>query len=269
MIGFTFPADDRLSLSGVKIGPVGYPLVLLHGGGPDHGMFVPLAQKLAKTHSILLPDVRGYGRSICTDPMRHTWDQYVRDVIVLLDHFNIDSAIVGGAGLGATISLRTALAYPSRVKALVLISVEDIEDDVAKQAEIAFMDAFASRVRTHGIEAGWSPILPTLAPLIGELVREAIPRSDPQSIAAAAAIGHDRSFGSIDELGVITCPTLIIPGMDERHPAELAVKLADVLPQGHLADVAVTPDVRTGQGLAEAFAPAIIEFLDELQAGTL
>ena len=237
------------------------PLVLLHGGGPDHYMFVPLAHELADLVTVVLPDVRGYGRSICPEPARHTWSQYAADVIALLDHIGAERAIVGGAGLGTTIALRTAVAYPERVQALVLISVEDIEDDEKKVAEIAFMDAFAERARNEGIEAAWEPIVPELAPLIGTLVREAIPRSDRASIAAAAAIGRDRSFRSIDELAIITAPTLIFAGMDERHPAKLAEHLARLLPHGQLADVRLSADVRDAEGLAHAFAPAIREFL--------
>ena len=237
------------------------PVVLLHGGGPDHHMFVPLARELADLHTVVLPDVRGYGRSICPEPARHMWSQYADDVISLLDHIGAERAIVGGAGLGTTIALRTAVAYPKRVQALVLISVEDIEDDEKKAAEIAFMDAFAERARNEGIEAAWAPILPELAPLIGTLVREAIPRSDRESIAAAATIGRDRSFRSIDELAVITAPTLIFAGMDERHPAKLAENLAQLLPHGQLAPVSVSDDVRDAEGLARAFAPAIRRFL--------
>lgn len=242
-------------------GATGTVVVLLHGGGPDHRMFAPLAQRLADLCTVVLADVRGYGRSICSDPARHTWTQYAEDVIALLDHLGVERAIVGGAGLGSTIALRTAVAYPARVHALVLISVEDIEDDEKKKAEIEFMDAFAQRVQNEGIEAGWAPILPDLAPLIGELVREAIPRSDPASIAAAAAIGRDRSFRSVDELAVIGAPALIFAGMDERHPAKLAEDLAHLLPQGQLAPVRLSDEVRDAVGLARAFAPAIRAFL--------
>jgi len=237
------------------------PLVLLHGGGPDHHMFVPLARELADLHTVVLPDVRGYGRSICREAARHMWSQYADDVISLLDHIGAQRAIVGGAGLGTTIALRTAVAYPERVQAMVLISVEDIEDDEKKSAEIAFMDAFAERARNEGIDAAWAPILPELASLIGALVREAIPRSDPASIAAAAAIGRDRSFRNIDELAGITMATLIFAGMDERHPAKLAGDLANLLPHGQLAPVRLSGDVRDAEGFARAFAPTIRRFL--------
>jgi 3-oxoadipate enol-lactonase len=239
----------------------GTPLVLLHGGGPDHHMFLPLARELADLCTVVLPDVRGYGQSICADLQRHTWAQYADDVISLLDHIGAGGAIIGGAGLGATIALRTALAYPGRVHALVLISVEAIEDDAQKKAEIAFMDAFAERVRTRGIEAAWAPILRDLAPVIGALVRDAIPRSDPMSIAAAAALGHARAVQSVNELAAINAPTLLFPGMDERHPAVLADQLARLLPRGRFATASLSAHVRSAEEFARAFAPTIREFL--------
>lgn len=260
--GWPLYAEIRQREEGVD-GPT---VILLHGGGPDHQMFVPLAERLADLCTVVLPDIRGYGRSVCADPSRHTWAQYAEDVIALLDHLGIQRAIVGGAGLGTTITLRAAVAYPKRVQATILISVEDIEDNEKKKAEIAFMDAFAERVRTEGIEAAWAPILPHLAPIIGTLVREAIPRSDPASIAAAAAIGRDRSFRSVEELAVITAPTLIIPGMDERHPRELAEALARVLPNGRLADVALSDDLKTAEDFGKVFAPAIRDFITESTA---
>ena len=245
------------------------PLVLLHGGGPDHHMFMPLARELMDRHTVVLPDVRGYGRSVCRDPARHTWSQYVADVISLLDHLGARRAIIGGAGLGATITLRMAVANPDRVHAAVLISVEDIEDDQKKQAEIEFMDAFASRARSKGIEAAWAPILKDLAPIIGVLVRDAIPRSDRESIAAAAAIGRDRSFADIGDVAEVTVPTLIFRGMDERHPAALAEKLALGIPGAVLSPVALSADVQSAEDLARIFAPPIRHFLSALAADGL
>jgi 3-oxoadipate enol-lactonase len=205
MIEFSYLGSDGCPLYATTLGPAGdgRGLVLLHGGGPDHHSLVPLARQLADLHTVVLPDIRGYGRSVCTDPTRHTWAQYSADVIALLDHLGMRRAVVGGAGIGTTITLRTALAYPERVRASVLISVEDIEDDQRKEAEIEFLDAFAVRVRTEGIEAAWKPILENFPPIIGAMVRDAIPRSDPSSIAAAAAIGHDRAFRSVNDLALV------------------------------------------------------------------
>ncbi|WLQ44725.1 hypothetical protein P8A22_35420 [Streptomyces laculatispora] len=142
-----------------------------------------------------------------------------------------------------------------------LIGVEDIEDDEAKDAEIRFLDAFAARVAADGIEAGWEPILAGFPSVVGAMVREAIPRSDSAGIVAAAAIGHDRSFRSIGELAQITVPTLIFPGADPRHPTALAGEAAGTLPDGQLAMVPIGGDLQTAEDLARAVAPAIREFL--------
>lgn len=229
-------------------------LILMHGGGPDHRSLVPLAERLAGDTAVVLPDVRGYGRSLCAEPARHTWAQYAEDVISLLDSLQLRRAVVGGAGLGATISLRAAVAYPARLSGLVLISVEDIEDDARKQEEMAFMDAFAERARTEGVEAAWAPILDSLSPLIGTMVREAMADANAASAAAAAAIGRDRAFRSVADLLGIEVPTLVFAGSDWRHPASLAMALAARLPTACLAKASMA-DLRTSEELAHAFAP--------------
>jgi 3-oxoadipate enol-lactonase len=239
-------------------------LVMLHGGGPDHRSLIPLATLLSENAVVILPDVRGYGRSRCSDSKRHTWQQYANDVVSLLDHLKVRAAVIGGAGLGTTISLRTAAAYTERVAGLVLISVEDIEDDEDKLAEVTFMEAFAERVRTRGVEAGWEPILPDLSPIVGTMVREAMQDADPASLAAAAAIGRDRAFRSVDELLVVEAPTLLFAGADWRHPAALARRLAQLLPRGRLGKASMSEDLRTTADFARAFAPEISDFVREL-----
>ena len=241
-------------------------LVLLHGGGPDHRSLLPLASRLADDYTVAVPDVRGYGRSVCADPARHRWDQHAADVVSLLDRLGAEQAVVGGTGLGGTIALRTGLAYPARTRALIVVSLEEIEDDEAKAAEVALMDRFADVVRTRGVAAGWELYLPDLQPLIGNLVREAIPRADAASIAAAAAIGRDRAFCDVADLGSILAPTLIFPGGDARHPAETARRAVSALGNGRLARVGVTPDLQTAEDLAMAVAPSIREFLAALAA---
>lgn len=268
---FTYTNGDNWPLYAKSIESIGtlataqsLPVViLLHGGGPDHNSLIPLAKQLADLHTVILPDIRGYGRSVCTDPTLHTWAQYANDVIGLMDKISADTAILGGAGLGSTISLRTALSYPDRVSGLVLISVEDIEDDKAKEAEIVFMEDFAKRVRELGITKAWEPILKDLSPIIELMVSDAIPRSTPESIAAAASIGYDRSFRSVKELVPILVPTLIIPGMDWRHPKALAKELSEILSKGYLADISLSPELRSAEDFANSLSPVIRNFLNQ------
>lgn len=266
---FTYLGSDGCPLSAWILEPndraaTQPSLLLLHGGGPDHHSMVPLARRLAHRRRVILPDIRGYGRSICTDPDRHTWNQYVTDVAALLDTLGIEHAVLGGAGIGTTITLRAAIALRERIAAAVLISIEDIEDDAAKAAEIELLDRFADSVRTQGLAIAWEPILQHMAPLIGALVRDAIPRADPTSIAAAGAIGRDRSFRDASELAVIEIPTLVFPGADFRHPAALAKMIAELLPRGRLASESMNDELRDAEDFGRVFAPPIAAFLDEV-----
>ena len=223
---------------------------------------LPLARALASRHDVILPDLRGYGLSVCRDAASYTWDRYVGDLLALLDHLQIGSAAFCGAGIGATITLRFALAHRDRMAAGVLISLEDIEDDEAKAQEIVFLDDFAHRIRTKGLAAAWEPILPNMAPVIGSMVREAIARSDAESIMAAAAIGHDRAFCGAEDLDGLDVPLLIFPGMDSRHPALLASALAHRLKNAQLR-LPEEGEVTCSEGFGRAYAPSIRSFLDD------
>ena len=119
----TFRGEDDCKLFAFAVG-TGPPLVLLHGGGPDHQSLIPLALALAGRATVILPDVRGYGRSICREPERHTWESYADDVLALLDHLGLERAHVGGAGMGSGIAVRVRLSAPARIAGLVLISPE-------------------------------------------------------------------------------------------------------------------------------------------------
>lgn len=166
-----------------------------------------------------------------------------------------------GAGLGGTIALRTCLQHPQIAQSAVIISAEAIEDDGDKAADAELMARFADRARSRGLQAAWELFVPHLQPLIANLVTEAIPRADAQSAAAAAAIGQDRAFATIEELRRINAPTLIIAGNDPRHPTQLARTLADTLPHGVLAEVTISDLLVDADDIAQAFGPAIEQFL--------
>lgn len=252
--------DDGWPLMGEVVGR-GELIIMLHGGGPDHYSMRPLADRLAGRYLVALPDIRGYGASRCPDPRLHRWDQYVTDTIAIMHALDATSAHLVGAGIGGTIALRTCFQHPQIARSAVIISAEAIEDDEDKAADTELMDRFADRARSRGLQAAWELFVPHLQPLIAHLVTEAIPRADAQSAAAAAAIGHDRAFATVDELRRINTPTLIIAGDDPRHPTQLARTLADVLARGVLAEASMSDLLANAEEMAHAFAPAIEKFL--------
>lgn len=183
---FVYRGSDDCRLHAAVLGG-GPALILLHGGRPDHQSLLPLAHRLADTYTVVLPDVRGYGRSVCVGPARHTWSQYVDDVGALMDHLGLRRAALGGTGgLGGTITLRAAMAYPQRLRAAVVISVEDTEDD---EGEAAMPDdrAFRSVGDLRSVE------VPTLI----------VPDADAwRSTALAAAVARTLPHGHLAEVGL-------------------------------------------------------------------
>lgn len=255
--------SDGLPLYAISLGE-GPTIIFLHGGGPDHNSFIPIAKILLPEYRTLLPDLRGYGRSVCTDKSRYTWEQYASDILSLINHIEIESAVLVAAGIGTTISLKAALRFPDRIRGMVLISIEDIEDDVEKEKEIELIETFSAAVKADGIEAAWEPILGFLSPVIGDMVRDAIPRADPESIAAAGSIVYDRAFKNYEELKEIAIPTLIIPGDDFRHPTVLAQNIAELLPKGLLSEVKLSSDIQTIADFSKTFASPIKKFLSDI-----
>ncbi|WP_255501761.1 alpha/beta fold hydrolase [Olivibacter sp. SDN3] len=265
---FCFQSSDGHILYATSVGAIEKDtdsiVVLMHGGGPDHQSLIPLAKALSSKHSVVLPDLRGYGKTVCYDRNSYTWNRYAEDVRDLIDYLQVPSIILGGAGIGATIALKSAITFPERLRALILISIEEIEDDKAKAKEIELLEAFAARVLSYGIGAAWEPILKNLSPVIGDMVKDAIPRSEPASISAAAAIVYDRAFYDYKELKDIAIPTFIIPGNDNRHPAVLAKNLVKLLVNAQLSTTSLSNDIRTIDDFSKSLAPCIKQFINDL-----
>ncbi|CAL99627.1 hypothetical protein [Saccharopolyspora erythraea] len=68
----------------------------------------------------------------------------------------------------------------------------------------------------------------------------------------------------MEEVSAVTAPTLVFPGIDERHPTALAARLVEVMPRARLVPTAFSAGLRTADDLAAAVAPAISEFLADL-----
>lgn len=97
-------------------------IVLIHGILMDSMMNRPIARLLAqKGYRVILVDMLGHGQS--DKPRDITFlrmDHYADHVVMLLDYLKIDAALIGGASLGAGVSLQAAIRHPERVRGLLL-----------------------------------------------------------------------------------------------------------------------------------------------------
>jgi pimeloyl-ACP methyl ester carboxylesterase len=113
------PGDVRLSFGRVGEGPE--PVLALHGITAQHRAFNAVARHLRHSDGIAALDLRGRGNSEKPSSGSYGLDEHARDVIRTLDYLGIERAVVVGHSMGAFVALHTALSYPERVRALVLL----------------------------------------------------------------------------------------------------------------------------------------------------
>ncbi len=94
----------------------GDPVLLVHAGIADSRMWDDQVRGLSSTHTVVRCDLRGFGRTR-RGSVRFS---HYRDLATLLDSLGIRSAHVVGSSFGASVALDFALAYPQRVRSLVL-----------------------------------------------------------------------------------------------------------------------------------------------------
>jgi pimeloyl-ACP methyl ester carboxylesterase len=98
------------------------PLILLHGLLLSQEMHRPLAEDLAaRGNRVITLDLLGHGKSDRPrDMWRYSMAFYGEQVIALMDHLQIDEAVVMGTSLGANAALEIAASKPERLRALVI-----------------------------------------------------------------------------------------------------------------------------------------------------
>lgn len=105
----------------------------IHGDGPhttvllpglllSQKMQAPLARSLAgRGNRVVTLDPLGHGESDrpC-DMWRYSMSEFARQTVALLDHLELEEAVVGGTSLGANITLEVAGLAPDRVKGMIV-----------------------------------------------------------------------------------------------------------------------------------------------------
>lgn len=115
-------------------GPVDYagpPVLCLHGLTRNARDFAGLAEHLATSRRVLVPDMRGRGLSdYAGDASTYKPTQYVADVELLLEQQQISTFIAIGTSMGGIMTMLLAEAKPGRIVAAVLNDVgPEIEAD--------------------------------------------------------------------------------------------------------------------------------------------
>ena len=107
----------------VAVGGTGSPIVLLHGFPQTHLMWRHVAADLAADHTVICPDLRGYGDSdkpADTDGQVYAKRTMAADVVALARALGHDRFALAGHDRGALVAIRAGLDHPDAVTHLAL-----------------------------------------------------------------------------------------------------------------------------------------------------
>jgi pimeloyl-ACP methyl ester carboxylesterase len=98
------------------------PLVLVHGLLMNRRMFDRLAPEMAKRgNRVIAIDLLGHGRSDRpADMSQYSMTFFAKQVEALLDHLELEEAVIGGTSLGANTTLELAYLSPDRVRGMMV-----------------------------------------------------------------------------------------------------------------------------------------------------
>lgn len=116
--------DRFANVNGVRlhylVAGKGDPVILLHGYAQNSHMWRPLMAALATTHTIIAPDLRGFGQS--SKPMtgfdKKTMAQDVHALATLL---GLRRVVIVGHDIGLMVAYAYAAQYPNEVDRIVLM----------------------------------------------------------------------------------------------------------------------------------------------------
>ena len=104
----------------VRVGGSGPAVVLIHGFGDTGDMWTPMAVALARTHRVVVPDLRGMGLS-SVPPAGYDKRTQAADIRAVLEALGIDRAAVVGHDIGTMVAYAYAARYPERTTRLVVM----------------------------------------------------------------------------------------------------------------------------------------------------
>lgn len=95
----------------------GDTVIFLHFSGANLMMWQPALPHFQGRYRVLLPDLRGHGKSSLPDAGYHM-DDMAEDIIEVLHHLGIQKAHVVGSSLGAEVGLSMAANHPNKILSL-------------------------------------------------------------------------------------------------------------------------------------------------------
>ena len=102
----------------------GQPLLILHGLFGAGNNWNQIGKELSKQHRIIQVDLRNHGQSFHNDRM--DYPTMANDVLALMDHLGLPTAIVLGHSMGGKVAMELALQHPDRCQKLIVVDIAPV-----------------------------------------------------------------------------------------------------------------------------------------------
>jgi non-heme chloroperoxidase len=229
--------DVAFSVEDAGTGP---PIVFIHGWSMSGRFFQRQLAHFAGTHRVIIPDMRGHGRSEKV-PNGHTVPQYAADLHAILDLLSVQRPILVGWSMGAMIAYEYLSAFGS-AEVAGLVIVDQPPSDFA-------WDGYEFGVITLDALRAMNEQLQTDQPaLVAEFTELMLHEPDEQTTAwmsaeimqvppiIASTILLDQTLRDYREfLPGIDVPTLVLFGEDDKLTTPRAGQyIADRVPGARL-----------------------------------
>jgi pimeloyl-ACP methyl ester carboxylesterase len=215
------------------------PLVLIHGLLMNRHMFDRLGPAIAERgNRVITVDLLGHGASDRPPQMLHySMTFFAQQIVALLDHLELEQAVIGGTSLGANATLETAHIAPERVRAMM------VEMPVLDNALLAVAIVFTPVM--IGLRFG-RPLFKFTSALAARIPRTNflfdmgldLLRQEPEpSSAVLEGLFLGRTAPHHDERVKLRQPTLVIGHhSDPIHPFSDSGMLCEELPNAKLIE---------------------------------
>ncbi|HEX2166558.1 MAG TPA: alpha/beta fold hydrolase [Longimicrobiales bacterium] len=244
-------------------------LVLIHGFPFNSAVWRPQLEEPPAGWRIIAPDVRGFGGSGPVPGDRLPMDLLAQDVIALLGHLGVSSAVVCGHSMGGYVALALVRRAARLVRALVLSDTRATPDsEQGKQGRLKN----AKHVHAHGTAALIDALVPRL---LDEHTRTNLPHIEtelrtimneaPAPSVIAALLGMAQRPDSTPQLRSINVPTQLIVGAnDQITPAGDARLLARAIPGSQIEIIDRSAHIPSLEQPA-VFNRVMVAFLDRVR----
>jgi len=189
------------------------PVMLIHGVGADGTSWDQIAAAMSSQFRVLRLDLRGHGRSGHIQGAL-TIDDFVRDVVDVLDACGVGAAHIVGFSLGGMIAQGLALQHADRVQRLVLLSAvagRTVEERERVQARLTILREQGVSAITGAAQERWfTPEFIARNPDLVEQRMRQLRENHAPSYAAAYTVFSTTDLA--DRLHAIQAPTLVATG---------------------------------------------------------